>query len=85
MATLEITQNELVEALAKANAAPSEARTVNELVVATGWTPTRVRMALGKLSAAGRVEIHQVLRLAINGMHKRVPAYTIKPAPKRRT
>jgi hypothetical protein len=83
MAPITITQNELVEALAKASVAPTEARTVTELVKLTGWPVVRVRNAIGKLAMQDRIELHQVIRTGISGISKRVPAYTITP-PKRK-
>ena len=83
MATV-ITQNELLEALAKANAAPAEARTVGELVTLTGFTAKRIKDAIGRLAMANRIDVHQVPRKRIDGIMTRVPAYVIKPAPKRK-
>jgi hypothetical protein len=77
-----ITQNELLDALAKANAAPSEARTVAELEQLTGWDRKRLRDAIGRLALQNRIDVHNVPRTAISGRSTRVPAYTIKPAPK---
>lgn len=83
MATV-ITQNELLEALAQANAAPAEARTVNELIALTGWEVKKVRAAIGKLAMQDRIEVHRVKRTTISGLPISVPAYAIKPAPKRK-
>jgi hypothetical protein len=83
MATV-ITQNELLDALAQANAAPAEARTVVELAKLTGWTKDRIKDAIGKLAMQDRIDVHRVKRTAIDGKATSVPAYTIKPAPKRK-
>jgi hypothetical protein len=66
VATL-ITQNELLEALARANAAPAEARTVKELVALTGINEWTVRDAIGKLAMQDRIIVHQVPRPRIDG------------------
>lgn len=81
MATV-ITQAELLEALAQANAAPAEARTVNELEVLTGWNKHRIRDAIGKLAMQDRIVVHQVKRRQIDGNMRTVPAYAIVAAPK---
>ncbi len=80
MATV-ITQNELLDALAKANAAPAEARTVRELAEFTGWPEKRIRDAIGKLAMQDRIAVHQVKRTRINGQSNTVAAYTILPPP----
>lgn len=81
MATV-ITQNELLEALAQANAAPAEARTVTELATISNMTKDRVKDAIGKLAMQDRIEVHMVPKRSIDGRNVRVPAYAIKPAPK---
>lgn len=76
-----ITQHELLEALATAHAAPSEARTIAELETLTGWDRKRLRDAIGRLAMQDRIAVHQVQRARIDGKMTLVPAYTIKPAP----
>ncbi len=84
MAPMKITYDELVSALAKAYAAPTEAQTVNELVASTGWPIKKVRDAIGRLAVSDRIEVHQVQRRQIDGSLRRVPAYTILPAKSKR-
>ena len=79
MATL-ITQNDLLDALRTANAAPAEARTVNELAELTQWSAKRIREAIGHLAMQDRVATHRVPHRGIDGRNTHVPAYTILPA-----
>jgi hypothetical protein len=79
-----ITQNELLDALTQANAAPTEARTVAELHELTKWPKDRIREAIGKLAMQDRISVHQVRRPQIDGTLRAVPAYAITPAPKRK-
>lgn len=83
MATL-ITQNDLLDALAEANAAPAEARTVKELEVLTGWHKRRIHDAIGRLAMQNRIALHTVRRTGIDGRNAKVTAYTILPPPKRK-
>lgn len=83
MATV-ITQNELLEALAEANAAPAEARTVTEIVKLTGWNKIKVRDAIGRLALQNRISVHKVVRIGIDGRNARVTAYAILPPSERR-
>lgn len=82
MATV-ITQEELIEALRVAQSSPKEARTVKELAALWSLDVVKVRDAIGKLAMQDRIETHQVKRKDIAGRDASVPAYTIKPAPKR--
>lgn len=77
-----ITQSDLLDALAKANAAPAEARTATELSAVTGWHIKRVREAIGRLAMQDRIAVHQVQRHRIDGRSTMTPAYTILPPPK---
>lgn len=83
MAVIEITQDELIEALASAGAAPTEARTVAELEASTGWPARKIRDAIGRLAMQDRIAVHQVKRPQINGTMRLVSAYAI--LPKRKT
>jgi hypothetical protein len=79
-----ITQNELLDALTRASAAPTEARTVAELHELVGWPKDRIREAIGKLAMQDRISVHQVKRAQIDGTMRSVPAYAIKPAVTKR-
>ena len=83
MAPVKITQQELLDALATANVAPSEARTVAELVTLIGWPALRIREAIGKLAMQDRISVHQVKRMRISGLSCSVPAYAILPAKRK--
>lgn len=80
MVPVKITQQELLDALATANVAPSEARTVAELVALTGWNKKRIWDAIGKLAMQDRIMSYQVSRPAIDGSNRMSPAYAILPA-----
>lgn len=78
---MKITEAELFDALAAVTAAPDDARTVRELADATGVSTTRTKAALQRLAAAGRLQVHRVTRVRIDGQSQLVPAYTIRGAP----
>lgn len=81
MATLEITQNELLEELARyaAGDAPESAKTVQELAFAANISDGVVHKRLKLLQRQGRLRVHRVLRERIDGRMNPVPAYTILP------
>lgn len=76
-----ITQAELLDALLTATqgAGPDDARTVQELVAESGLPAARVRQALQRLNAAGRLQPHRVRRPDLSGREQWVPAYTVRP------
>lgn len=82
MASIVITEAELLDALAEAarGVEPSEARTGPELMAATGFPEKRLRAALKALQAQGRLDVHQVTRQSLDGRAIRVPAYTVRAA-----
>lgn len=78
---MSITESELLDALAQAVAgnAPEDARTVPEMSAESGVSVTRVRKALHLLNAQGRLNVHRVVRRALDGRAGTVAAYTIAP------
>jgi DNA-binding IscR family transcriptional regulator len=82
--TVTITQAELLEALVEASRNPSadNARTVEEIVEATGVSTPLVRRALAQYAKAGRLAVFRVQRSYIDGRRGLKPGYTILPAPK---
>lgn len=85
MASVSITEQELLDALAASvTVTPDEARTAEELVAHTGMTLGKVRKALHLYAAQGRLQVHQKLKPGIDGRQISRPAYTIKPAGKKR-
>lgn len=81
--TVSITQDEILEALAVAAGsvanAPEEARTSQELADSTGLNVDRVRAALKMFQKQGRLTLHKVRRLSLDGRMAVVTAYTIRP------
>jgi hypothetical protein len=80
------TEHDLLLALAEATRDGGEdkrAKTVRELVIVTGLSVRRVHAELQRLTALGRVVVHQVRRTAIDGRVQRVAAYTILPKKRR--
>ncbi len=69
---------ELLDALHTASAEPEDARSLNELCAEYGMTQSQMRKALHAMQAQGRLQVHQVTRIALDGRHGKVPAYTIK-------
>lgn len=78
-----ITENELVQAISVANAAPNEARTVTELAELTGWRREKVQAAIGRLAMQNRIAVHRKHIPGIDGRNISRPAYTILPPPKK--
>lgn len=74
----QITEAEILDALAAAVAVPpEEARTADELVEHTGLSLNRVRAALKEYQKLGRLQVHKALRPGIDGRQIYRPAYTI--------
>jgi hypothetical protein len=82
MASLTITEAELLDALAQSvsGTAPENAQTISEMMAATGLGEKRMRRALAALKATGRLQAHSVPRESLDGRPIRVPAFTILPA-----
>jgi hypothetical protein len=78
-----VTESELLDALALTvpGDGPEDARTVAEMVQATGIYIRRIRHALARLQQEGRLTVHQVVRRDLAGRRSVVPAYTITPKP----
>lgn len=86
MAPIVITESEVLDAIAHASrgSAPADARTVDELVQATGRPVSAIRRGLKALHLQGRLGIHQVDRTRIDGRRCLSPAYTVLPAKRRK-
>ncbi len=82
-AVLTISESELLDALeqslAKASG-PKEARTVKEIQEDTGFSTLKVMTALRALQKQNRLVPCRVARLAVDGVERKVPAYTILPS-----
>ena len=76
-----ITENELLDALAKAasGSAPENARTVQELASTAGVSTAKVLRTLKTFQAQGRLAVHRVPRARMDGVVQPVPAYSILP------
>jgi hypothetical protein len=86
MASIVITENELLDELAAMGPkpAPAHAMTTGELCAKLGLCRSAMKKRLGLLREQGRLEVWQVKRIDGTGRVQTVPAYTIKPAaPKR--
>lgn len=83
---ISISESELLQALASLGVqdAPADAMTSAEIGAAMGLKPVAVRVRLAKLRAEGRLETWTVIRPDSAGRRQQIPAYTIKPAPKRK-
>lgn len=86
METMRITESEIMAALAAAAAgdAPDEARTSQEMATAAGVSVRHVVAALKLFQAQGRLHVHRVMRMALDGRRATVAGYTITPAAKRK-
>lgn len=83
MATIQVTETELLEAIAEATkGGPAEAQTATEIAERTGVHRKQVMKALRELDRQGRLEPHTVFRRSIDGKTKPVVGYTISPAKK---
>lgn len=78
MASLTITEAELLEALAVSTSAPDNALTAEELAIKGKCSPGKVRNVLRALSLEGRLVVHRVRRSRVDGVACTVPAYTVK-------
>ena len=78
---MKISEAELLDALASASrgVGPEDARTVAEIREDTGFSREKVMAALHASRKAGRLVLHHVERVGIDGRRARVPAYTITP------
>lgn len=81
MASSGISVNEILEALAAASEcnAPEGAKTIVELTEESKLCRRTVTSALRALHREGRLAAHQVMRVAMDGKNRPVPAYTILP------
>lgn len=76
---MKITESELLDALVVASQSHPDAMTGPELEQATGIGVKRLRAGLKAFAAAGRLQVHRVIRTNILGQQVPVPAYTILP------
>jgi len=79
-----VTENELLEALSRAQRADPDGQTVTEMVEATGVGRRKVLDALRVIQKEGRLQVRQAHRLGINGRAQPVPVYTILPKKAKR-
>lgn len=85
MASVEITENELLQALAASMPdAPADAMTARELSAAKDVSRHQVDKLLGRLAMQNRLGVHKVQRTDRTGRVKMEPAYTILPRPKKK-
>lgn len=79
---MNITENELLAALADASQqpAPPDAMTADELQAALGIGRTTLRRRLALLKQQGRLLVWHTTRPDVAGRPHGMPAYTIKPA-----
>lgn len=88
MASIQITESEILDALAASSAtpAPKEYRTLTEIVKATkGVVGERtVRKALQQYHADGRLVTMRVAHQGIDGRRSSIPAYAILPVKQKR-
>ena len=78
-ATIDVTENELLEALRAAVATPDrgDGLTTPELARALGWSEHRVRAALRRLRAQGAIQPVRVPRETLSGVTQLVPGYRL--------
>jgi len=78
-ATIDVTENELLEALRTAVSAPDQGdgMTTPELARALGWSENRVRRALRRLRAQGAIQPVRVPRETLAGVIQLVPGYRL--------
>ena len=88
MKPITVTTNELLDALRAAapvtGATPKDAYSMTELAAATGWGRARISQQLAALKTAGRLEIVNVQREAIDGLMRQLPVYRILPVQKKK-
>ena len=83
---LSITEAEIlseIEGAIAVSLGPKEARTMEEIREAKGWSRDRAYLALKALGKQGRLMVHQVQRVALDGQMRWRPAYTVVPATKK--
>lgn len=83
---MRITEAEVLDALAAAAAhtTPEDARTVEEMATEIGVAHCTIQRALKVFQRAGRLQVHHRRNVRLDGRPCLTPAYTIKPAPKRK-
>lgn len=81
-ARLVVTEADLLDALATASTAPTDARTAQQMAAETGRHLWQVQKALRALHVQGRLRTYRVPHVGIDGRRGMVPAYTILPRPK---
>lgn len=82
---IEITESELLSALASAyGAEPEGAKTTRELCAELGLPKSRVQKALQAVQAQGRLVVHHLRRPDLAGRMGWVVGYTISPPPKKK-
>ena len=85
-ARISITENELLQELASMGPrpAPLEAMTTTQMCEALGVGRTVVKKRLAQLRAEGRLETWTARFVDASGRTQTIPAYTIKPAKRKR-
>lgn len=83
MASVKVSESELLAAVEASIAGPSEARTLNEIAAANDLTPLQTKRVLHILQSQGRLIAHRVRRPRMDGIMTVVSAYTILPTKKR--
>ena len=81
-ASLDISENELIQALAEAQIDLEQDRegflTMREMVAALDWPKARITANLHALHSQGRIETRKVVVVDIAGRRTRVPAYRLR-------
>ena len=85
MEAVTVTTQDLLDALVTTSTAPDAARTISELAEEHGLSRAAIKRALTAYQRAGRLRLHKVRRVAIDGRLSVVTAYTIAPAPRKPT
>lgn len=85
MAPTRITTNELLDALAASanGTGPEDARTADDLAREANVGIEAIRTGLRELQRQGRLVVHRIRRLAIDGVNRPTVAYTVTPPPKK--
>ena len=80
--SLDISENELIQALAEAQIDVEQDRdgflTMREMLGALDWPKARITANLHALHSQGRIETRKVIMVDISGRRTRVPAYRLK-------
>lgn len=83
MTRIVLTEADLLGAIAAAESvAPENACTAQEIETAIGMSRQHVCKKLRALHAAGRLQLHRIMRVNIAGRTQWVPAYSVVPAQK---